>query len=306
MGVKDYSYLIIGGTTKAATTSLFFYLSDHPEICAANWKEVRFFLHKEYPLSSKYRFEDGIEKYQEFFSHCSGNKLRMEATPDYLYSKDTAKRIKEYLPKAKIVFILREPISRLISWYKFAKQNNNLPERTTFDEYVRLQLRDDEENKKGQHMLALQHGRYSYYLKDYFDLLRRDRILVVFYETLSSNPTSVLKEICIFSDIKPEFYYNYDFRIFNRAESMKSPIIHNLYRQLRFQVRKYTYNVPYLHSVLKHSRLLIEPLYLKLNTRDRERVVISRDAKKILMDYYRDEAKALKEIINITVPWESV
>ena len=32
--VRDYHYLIVGGTTKAATTSLFTYLADHPAVCA--------------------------------------------------------------------------------------------------------------------------------------------------------------------------------------------------------------------------------------------------------------------------------
>ena len=42
--VGDYHYLIVGGTTKAATTSLFSYLANHPATCAATYKETRFFL----------------------------------------------------------------------------------------------------------------------------------------------------------------------------------------------------------------------------------------------------------------------
>ena len=68
----DYRYLIIGGTTKAATTSLFIYLADHPSICAATYKETRFFLSSDYPLPSKYRYREdqqggAVEEYNLLF-----------------------------------------------------------------------------------------------------------------------------------------------------------------------------------------------------------------------------------------------
>ena len=101
------NYLIIGGTTKAATTSIFSYFSNHPQVCASSIKETRFFLDSDYPVISKYRYEDGLEKYQEFYIHCKQNfKFRLEATPDYLYSKNTAYKISNSLPNSLLVFIL--------------------------------------------------------------------------------------------------------------------------------------------------------------------------------------------------------
>ena len=120
--VSNYQYLIVGGTTKAATTSLFNYLADHPAICAASYKETRFFLDKEYPLPSKYRYDSDIEVYNLLFSACDEDQFRLESTPDYLYCPSACERIATFLPRAKLVFSLREPISRLISWYRFAKQ----------------------------------------------------------------------------------------------------------------------------------------------------------------------------------------
>ena len=128
--LAEHRYLIIGGATKAGTTSLYFYLADHPEICASNLKETRFFLDAEYPLPAKYRLEDGLDKYEKYFNHCQKQSLRLEATPDYLYSPDTPQKIKHSLPNVKMFFILREPIDRLTSWYRFAKVNNSSIART--------------------------------------------------------------------------------------------------------------------------------------------------------------------------------
>ena len=120
--IADYRYLIVGGTTKAATTSLFTYLADHPAICAATYKETRFFLSSDYPLPSKYRYKGDVEEYDLLFSNADTTQLRMESTPDYLYCEQARERIATSLPAAKLVFSLREPISRLVSWYRFAKR----------------------------------------------------------------------------------------------------------------------------------------------------------------------------------------
>ncbi|UJS18253.1 MAG: sulfotransferase domain-containing protein [Candidatus Jettenia sp.] len=307
LNVKDYRYLIIGGTTKAATTSLFFYLKDHPQICAANRKETRFFLDADYPVPSrsKYRFEDGLDKYEQFYIHCTNMNVRMEATPDYLYSQGTPQKIKQSLPEAKIVFILREPASRLISWYKFAKQNNFLPEKITFDKYIKLQLEYDGKDKKDQYLLALEQGRYSVYLNSYINLFGNNRILVVFYEDLSNNPMSVLKEICSFVGIAPEFYNNYDFKVFNRTETLKSSKIHSLYIKLRVNIRTHSHNKPYIHFIFKRLRSMFEPLYLYLNVRSPEDVKIFSSTENFLRDYYKGERQSIEKLIGKTIPWKA-
>ncbi|MEW6715877.1 MAG: hypothetical protein AB1345_00005, partial [Chloroflexota bacterium] len=81
-------FLIIAGTTRAGTTSLFKYLSDHPDVCAASVKETGFFLDADYPNPppTKYRAEDGLSRYESYFSSCPEKPVRLEATPGYLYS----------------------------------------------------------------------------------------------------------------------------------------------------------------------------------------------------------------------------
>ena len=183
-------FLIIGGTTKAATTSLYYYLADHPSVCVSTLKETRFFIDEDYPVSPLgAKWADGIDKYEEFFNNCPNiGCLRVEATPDYLYSSGTPKKIKKSLPNAKLLFILREPVSRLISWYKFAKQKAHISEQMSFDEYVEKQLKGGQFEKAKQAKLessqnnfipqyyflsALEQGCYSTYLQQYFDILGR-------------------------------------------------------------------------------------------------------------------------------------
>lgn len=329
--VGDYQYLIVGGTTKAATTSLFTYLADHPSICCASYKETRFFLDKSYPLPSKYRYTGDIEEYNLLFSHCNNTQIRLESTPDYLYCSSARETIATFLPNIKLVFSLREPISRLVSWYRFAKQNGNLEQSRNFEEYVdQLFLlldskenirrdpnrsptkqivpddsKDEVNNKQAQeqYMLTLEQGCYATYLRQYMDRFGSNKIYTVFYEDLAQDPITVLNELCDFSGIDFGFYKEYLFKVTNRTESMRSSEFHRIYRDVRFEVRKWTHNKPIIHNSLRVIRKAIEPIYLRLNTQSEENIIISEKTQKRLVDYYKQDVNELTELIGKRPPW---
>ena len=319
--VSDYQYLIVGGTTKAATTSLFTYLADHPAVCAASYKETRFFLDKRYPLPSKYRYDANVEVYNLLFAECNENQLRLESTPDYLYCSSACERIATLLPNAKLVFSLREPISRLISWYRFAKQIGKIPQSISFDDYIDLQfnIATSKETKKTidqkdvnhqknithkQHLQTLQQGCYAPYLKQYVEHFGKERIHILFYEELGSQPLNVLEGVCRFTDIDAGFYKDYEFKVTNRTETMRNAEIHQKYRSFRFQARQWTHNRPLIHRFLRVIRRSIEPVYLRLNTRANESVSISQKTQHRLIDYYKHDVLKLTELIGRQPPWK--
>lgn len=335
--VSDYHYLIVGGTTKAATTSLYTYLADHPSICGATYKETRFFLDTEYPLPSKYRFKGDVTEYNELFTHCPDEQIRLDTTPDYLYCSSALERIAEYLPNVKLIFSLREPISRLISWYRFARQIGKLPKSLSFDEYVdqlfeyekfgQKQLsqnghsQDDltecgdintvdktkpEGFKFEQHWLALEQGCYATYLKKYIERIGYNKIHTLFYEVLAAEPLCVLHEICDFVVIDKNFFNDYTFKVTNRTESMRNTELHQKYRALRFKVRKWTHNKPFIHKTFRSVRKTIEPLYLRINTRSDEKIKVSQETQNRLIEYYKQDVSELQDLIGKQPPWQQL
>ncbi|RKU31350.1 hypothetical protein C6497_02330 [Candidatus Poribacteria bacterium] len=315
--VSDYKYLIVGGTTKAATTSLFSYLSDHPSICAASYKEPRFFLDTEYPLPSKFRFKGDVEEYNSLFTQCDDDDIRLESTPDYLYCPSALDRIATFLPKSKLVFSLREPISRIISWYRFGLQIDRLPKSLSLDEYVdymfSIQHNENTVNNETesttneiteQYMQTLQQGRYSDYLQEYLDHIGKNRVYVLYYEQIADNPLKVLMDLCNFVRIDPNFYRNYSFQVSNRTETMRNTAFHKKYRNFRFKIRSWTHNKPVIHEPLKTVRKVIEPIYLRLNTRPQENIHLSKETKDRLINYYRKDVHTLAEITGKQPPWE--
>ena len=312
--VSDYCYLIVGGTTKAATTSLFAYLADHPTICGATYKETRFFLHSDYPLPSKYRYSGDLEEYNLLFPLC-GDQVRLDSTPDYLYCRHALERIAKFLPHAKLAFSFREPISRLISWYRFAKQIGKLPQDISFDVYVKMlfdaeeqfqmdSASTDEKPIHEQHMQALRQGCYALYLKEYFKRFKSNRLYILFYEDFAAHPSKVLTGLCNFAGIDANFYEDYAFKVTNRTETMKNTEFHKKYRDFRFRLRQCTHNKPIIHNPLRLMRRTIEPLYLRLNTRPIENVHMSEDTQNQLINYYKSDVRDLAKLIGKVPPWE--
>ena len=305
--VADYRYLIVGGTTKAATTSLFTYLADHPTVCAATYKETRFFLSRDYPLPSRYRYKGDVEEYNFLFSDTDETQLRMESTPDYLYCAEACERIAISLPEAKLTFSLREPISRLISWYRFAKQIGKLQQTVSFNAYVESLFAAANDGKKteAQHLQTLQQGCYTIYLKPYFSRFGPERIHILFYEELAAQPADTMTELCHFVGIDAGFYSDYGFKVTNQTQQMRNSELHRKYRDFRFRLRQWTHNKPLVHIPLRTIRRAIEPLYLRLNTQTDEKIQMSEETRHRLIDYYTPDVQALGELIRKPIPWET-
>src|SRR5205809_6736903 len=105
--------LIIPGFGKSGTASLHSYLALHPDICMSEPKEPGFFA-----ISEAWR--RGPEWYDTFFD--DDGKPRCwygESSTIYSIWEPALKRIKESLHSPKFIVLLRDPVQRLISHYKW-------------------------------------------------------------------------------------------------------------------------------------------------------------------------------------------
>lgn len=292
--------IIIGGTTKAATTSVFNYLKDHPKICASIFKESRFFLEDEYPVALRdIHFNRGND-YGELFK-CGDGMHTLEATPDYLYSNYAANKIKETCKKVKLVFILRNPIDRLISWYNFSKQNGDLPENITFKEYVENQS----EHSPVQWLRALVQGRYIDYIDEYENLFGKEKILIVLYDDLKDNLTKTMVEIAEFLEIQSDFFLTYQFEIHNKSVQSKSQLLARVYRRLG-GLRKFFVHYPVLHRLLKKlKKRTLDPIYNKINSAPVKNEFFPESLIRDLKEYYRDSNDDLFKRLGRTNLWNN-
>ena len=109
---------IIAGASKSGTSSIYFYLSRHPQILLSHTKEIDFYWQN---------FDRGIDWYLAHFPTITDRDdfLTGEATPNYLRFPQVAQRIKNTFPQTKIIILLRNPADRAISWH-YHKLNTGL------------------------------------------------------------------------------------------------------------------------------------------------------------------------------------
>lgn len=114
---------LILGAHKAGTTSLYEYLSQHPQVLPASRKELHFF--------SK-NFQRGVGWYRRRFPKRARMKRRQkraglqiitgEATPYYLFHPHAPARIARLLPRVKLIVLLRDPVARAYSHYQHERR----------------------------------------------------------------------------------------------------------------------------------------------------------------------------------------
>jgi len=229
-------YAIIGGTGRAGSTSLFRYLSDHPEVCGSSVKETKFFIRAAADPGSA-----SLEDYKTYY-HCYSNdaKILLEATPAYLHrGKDIAPVIARLIPDARFIFILRDPVIRFHTIYR-NHCNENWLNGASFDEFTSLALehysRDLLTNTVRGEKLSpgecaarlLRTGCYARFLPEFFKHFPQDNICILFFENLLDCPATLVKNTARFLKIDPAFFNNYSFSIANKTRDARWKAIYQI------------------------------------------------------------------------------
>jgi Sulfotransferase domain len=101
--------LVVIGAQKCGTSALHYYLNLHPEIAMSRPKELNFFIKKR-------NWDLGLEWYESHFEE--DRKVRGEASPNYTNFprfRGVAKKMHRVLPEAKLIYLVRDPIDRMVS-----------------------------------------------------------------------------------------------------------------------------------------------------------------------------------------------
>src|SRR3990170_8700279 len=123
------NFLIIGAH-KSGTTSLYQYLRQHPQVFMPQLIEPSFFSYEGQNLQHNpsirrhviTRFEDYVALFQE----ARGEIAIGEASPMYLKCPQSAVRIKHYIPDARLIVILRNPVDRAYSHFQMELRNGTV------------------------------------------------------------------------------------------------------------------------------------------------------------------------------------
>lgn len=212
---------LIPGVQKGGTSSLFFYLSQHPQIGTPDTKEVHFFDHK---------YDKGIDWYLGCFAtESAGIVLSGEASPYYYFHPLAARRIAGHFPGIKLIVLFRDPVARAYSHYIMERMRGNEPLQT-FDEALAAESArlagSVQKIISGECRFDFNHQMYSYkargmyYIQtlEWLSHFPREQFLFLKSERFFTDPETVLKKIYEFlavdpilpTDLHPENVQNYD------------------------------------------------------------------------------------------------
>ncbi len=175
----------IVGSAKCGTTTLYKYLCRHPKVFMSTPKEMSYF-------SKDDVFERGIQWYADLFADASDDQLCGEASTTYtrwpLYDK-TVERLYAAQPEARLIYLVRDPVERLFSFYAHRMREKVT---TTFEDFLR---RTPE---------AIDSGRYMTQIKQYLRVFQEQQMLVLFTKDLRDTPEQTLSKVGDFLSL-PEY-----------------------------------------------------------------------------------------------------
>jgi hypothetical protein len=299
----NHTYFIIGGTFKAATSSVFTYLSAHPSVCGSRIKETAFFI-EGYTGDP----ESSFAKYREYFASTgSGSKVLMEASPGYLGGgREVAARIRMTLPGVKLLFLLRDPINRFYSYYNFhVGQLSPDFQGVSLEEYI-SRCMDYSGGKSPaapkmheRHLRALEIGRYDEYLEEFLQEFPREQISVMFYENLTADVKGFMKRLCAYMEIDDAFYDSYSFPRVNVTFTSRVKFLHQIALSVNSKMEKHLRQRP----ALKRN---IVGFYKALNKKKEGYAPIPTALRKKLENYYRHSNDNLSGLLpdSEVIPWK--
>lgn len=284
----------IVGPPKCASSSLYFYLNQHPDITLSPTKETHFF---------SLRYAEGIDSYlNNYFKNLNG-KIIGEADPTYSFLFYPLQHIKNNFPDAKLVYCLRNPVDRAFSGWcmRTEKGAETLPFKeallhnaksrekfTFFDQdaekiWIKEQAQIDKINKLSI-PTYIDAGLYGEMLEYAFKLFPREQIKIVEFSDLINNQSTVLKSIYDFLGVDSEFTIKKN-EVINQYKSNKMRYLYNLLG------RKRTREIgEYIPKGLKN--------FIKLFFHQKkEKPVLSAEDRKFAYPFFKDDIEKLEKLL---------
>ena len=192
------NFLIIGAA-KAGTSWISRKLEQHPDVFIGD---------STYFFDNPRHWANGVAWYERCFEAGTGKRAVGEKTPSYLWGSKCSEddpnfvpaRVRQGLPDARIIVILRNPVARAVSHFNYAIRTGHLSPLYNIDKV----LRGTQAPTKSARIL--ERGLYCRQLERWMNIFPRKQIRILFLERDAiARPNQTLAELCRFLDIDASF-----------------------------------------------------------------------------------------------------
>ena len=282
----------IVGAPKAGTTSLYRYLSEHPQVEMSSQKEPDYFsdnaIHEQGIYYGKNRVNT-LDKYESLFTQ-KESVVYGDASVSYLFYDNVAKDIKNYNPNAKIIIMLRNPIERAFSHYLMDCRLGLISD--SFENII-----SKKSKHKNAHLYYQQYievSKYANQIQRYLDLFDKENILLIDYEDFKKNVSDTVDQAYNFLDISSVLTANINTH-YNAFTMPKNKVIRFIYSFVFLRKTLNLFLPIYLVNIIRDSLFNADkkPELLK-ETRGQLRILFNDDIKKLNEVLGKDYSKWIK------------
>jgi len=193
--------LFIVGAPKSGTTALFHYLSEHPNVYASPLKEPHFF------ATDLKRGISDIDEYLSLFAPANDQHLILgEAFVWYLYSSSAIRNIHRFMPEARVIAMLRNPVGLVYSEHAQLVYNFEEDEHD-FEKAWKLQ----EKRRRGEALPRYvvnpefldyaNIGKLGYQVERLMSVIPKDQLRIILHEDFQADTADAYKQTLKFLDL---------------------------------------------------------------------------------------------------------
>ncbi len=263
--------LFVVGFPKSGTSSLYYWLKQHPDVFMSRKKEPSFFS-QDFDLVGQIKSK---QEYEKLFLNAK-EKIIGEASTSYSFSKEAPINIKKYEPNAKIVFIIRDFDEVLESLYIHRVHRTGDPIRDNFKSWFDVRFLN-KQGKIGKNFYPFWNLLEPYKtITTYMNLFGKENVLLLGFKEMAKNPEGFFRKVCKFLKIG---FCIVNFGVENKTFGPKSALI----EKIGHFIRNYLSGDNWYKSLRfwEKNRKMSKPSYLR--TEDKEYIdnLLLEDMKKI-------------------------
>jgi hypothetical protein len=241
----DPNFIVIG-PGRTGTTLMYQVFQEHPQICTPlNVKETNFF---------NDQYHRGFSWYAGFFQYCQNSQVSGEISNTYFFDPIVAERIQKSFPEIRIISILRNPIERMLSAFRFRQSVGEIEPGLRIQEAVQ------------RYPDLVSDNFYGSLLKPYYELFPEQNLLVLLYDQLVSSPEEFFRKLYLFLGVDENFQSQKINQRVNPSRKLRLKFISPLIRFYADAMRKLQ-----LYGILEKSKefsLIQNLLYTKEKGKD--------------------------------------
>jgi Sulfotransferase domain len=283
-GTAAFKIDFIGvGAPKCGTTWLASCLSEHPELCMADPTALNYFCDE--TIWPEFRAPSGLglDWVAERFAHCKAGKRLVEISPNYLYDRNSPRRILEHNQACRLIFTFRHPVEVVTSYYYQIAKESLVP--ATVEGFLQ------------KYPEVRRIGLYHRHLAAFLEVFPREQCLFLLFDDVQSDPAAVVQRSYSFLGVASDFVPPSLNRRINERKIPRSRAMMAAMNRTRRFLQEHTSGRAWRALVWKLRLYRLHDWVLQRNLKPFAPIPLPNATRRQLLDFYREDTRALARFL---------